>query len=358
ASAGWIFNSWTDGEGEELGTETTLQVTMDSDKTVRAVFTEIPAEYELTVEIDGEGMVFLDPDNATYEVGTLVELTAVASLGWVFDRWENDLSGSENPERLVMDSNKTVTAVFVLEQTEGDEGCSLGFWKNSDNWCSAYDAKDNFFTVFGITNTRKLGRKGYLSLRDGLSQGGGGYSKLTRQAIAALLNACNQGVNYPYSTSEIIAEVQTVFNDRKKTKSDANMLGDKYDEANNAGCPLNNSKSQGKGNSKSSDKGSSKSSDKGKVKAKFESTTKLKVYPNKLQGHGIWVKFTEVENSEVYSAVVYGFNGKPIATTSFNVKPGSSDHFWDINHRNWREGVYILKVSNNKEEFSIRLLKN
>jgi len=42
-------------------------------------------------------------------------LTANAAEGWYFDRWEGDLEGSENPDTLVMDSDKTVTAVFAPE---------------------------------------------------------------------------------------------------------------------------------------------------------------------------------------------------------------------------------------------------
>jgi hypothetical protein len=39
-------------------------------------------------------------------------LTANADPGWYFDHWEGALSGSANPQTLVMDSDLTVTAVF------------------------------------------------------------------------------------------------------------------------------------------------------------------------------------------------------------------------------------------------------
>ncbi|PKD43291.1 invasin domain 3-containing protein [Rhodohalobacter barkolensis] len=46
-------------------------------------------------------------------------LTAVPEDGWVFDRWEGDLTGNENPVDIVVDEDKEVTAVFVQDDFEG-----------------------------------------------------------------------------------------------------------------------------------------------------------------------------------------------------------------------------------------------
>ena len=69
-------------------------------------------EFTLTVNIVGSGHVDLDPPIGPYLNSTLVELTAVADSCWVFDHWSGDLSGDTNPEAIIMDSNKTVTAHF------------------------------------------------------------------------------------------------------------------------------------------------------------------------------------------------------------------------------------------------------
>jgi hypothetical protein len=64
-----------------------------------------------------------------YPSGTPVTLTANAEPGWYFDHWEGDLEGSENPDTLVMDGDKTVTAVFVPEcwgDLDGDGYVDLG----------------------------------------------------------------------------------------------------------------------------------------------------------------------------------------------------------------------------------------
>ncbi len=43
----------------------------------------------------------------------VVALTAKPGPGWVFDRWEGDINGLNNPETIVMNSYKNVTAVFT-----------------------------------------------------------------------------------------------------------------------------------------------------------------------------------------------------------------------------------------------------
>jgi hypothetical protein len=47
-----------------------------------------------------------------YNDGTVVTLTAVPNSGWLFKEWTGDLSGSQNPKTLIMNSDKSVTATF------------------------------------------------------------------------------------------------------------------------------------------------------------------------------------------------------------------------------------------------------
>ena len=88
---------------------------MDSNKTVTAHFSEIPTTYyTLTANVapDDAGNVILDPSGGTYEEGTVVNLTAYANSGYVFDHWSGNASGSNPTIQITMDSNKTVTAHF------------------------------------------------------------------------------------------------------------------------------------------------------------------------------------------------------------------------------------------------------
>jgi hypothetical protein len=96
ADAGWTFAGFDPG----------AVVTMDSDKTVTATFTEIV--YTLTINKVGNGTV--TPDKAApYHYGDVVTLSAAADAGWTF-------AGFDPGAVVTMDSDKTVTATFTQTQ--------------------------------------------------------------------------------------------------------------------------------------------------------------------------------------------------------------------------------------------------
>jgi uncharacterized repeat protein (TIGR02543 family) len=68
--------------------------------------------FNLNVNPVGNGNVNRNPDGSTYNTGTGVELTAVPDTGWAFSGWSGDLGGSNNPENIIMDSDKNITATF------------------------------------------------------------------------------------------------------------------------------------------------------------------------------------------------------------------------------------------------------
>jgi len=61
----------------------------------------------------GSGSVTISPAQQTYDPGTEVNLTANPAIGWTFQGWSGNLSGSTNPATIIMDDNKTVTATFT-----------------------------------------------------------------------------------------------------------------------------------------------------------------------------------------------------------------------------------------------------
>jgi hypothetical protein len=104
---GWSFSHWS---GDLTGSENPVYITINEDKEVTANFSI--NHYTLTIDIDGQGEVNKDPDLSTYPYGTIVELTAVPDETWDFSHWSGDLSGSNNPEYITIDENKSVTAHF------------------------------------------------------------------------------------------------------------------------------------------------------------------------------------------------------------------------------------------------------
>lgn len=106
----WMFSSW---EGDVSGTENPVVVTVEEDMVFTALFEKL--QYPLNVQVEGGGSVeenIVQSKMADYEVGTEVELNAIADDGWVFVEWQGDLTGSDNPQTLTMDNEKSVTAVF------------------------------------------------------------------------------------------------------------------------------------------------------------------------------------------------------------------------------------------------------
>ena len=42
-------------------------------------------------------------------------MTATANSGWVFSEWSGELDSSDNPERISINSDMTITAVFLAD---------------------------------------------------------------------------------------------------------------------------------------------------------------------------------------------------------------------------------------------------
>ena len=96
-----------------------------SESTATVTLSAAPS-YVLTVG-GVNGSVQRTPDQATYQAGQTVVLTAVAIGGYVFDHWEGDLGGNSNPVSVLIQGNATVTAVFA-EQPPLANGGLGGYW--------------------------------------------------------------------------------------------------------------------------------------------------------------------------------------------------------------------------------------
>lgn len=67
----------------------------------------------LNITTTGSGSVTPDPVKENYACDEVVTLTAVPSAGYKFNAWGGDMSGTENPKTLVMNTTKNVVANFV-----------------------------------------------------------------------------------------------------------------------------------------------------------------------------------------------------------------------------------------------------
>ncbi len=70
--------------------------------------------FTLTVTAEGEGgAVAINPEGEIFLEGFEVELRAEQpDNGWDFSHWEGDASGTQNPITIIMDEDKTITAIY------------------------------------------------------------------------------------------------------------------------------------------------------------------------------------------------------------------------------------------------------
>ncbi len=117
-ATGYGFANWS---GALAGSQNPALLTMNSDKTVTANFSQ--QCYTLTTNVTpaGSGSVLVSPGpncaDGKYTAGTNVELKGLPYVDFQFYRWTGDISGSVNPITVALNGNKSVTAEFV---TTGD----------------------------------------------------------------------------------------------------------------------------------------------------------------------------------------------------------------------------------------------
>ncbi len=119
ANSGYVFSSWS---GDLTGTQNPTTITMNSNKTVTANFVQSGGgglTYTLSVNISPStaGNVILNPIGEFYQAGTTVTITAVPNSNYTFSNWSGDISSTQNPISIVMDSNKNITANFAQDGT-------------------------------------------------------------------------------------------------------------------------------------------------------------------------------------------------------------------------------------------------
>jgi Leucine-rich repeat (LRR) protein len=110
AELGYVFDHW---EGDLAGSANPNTIVMTGNKTVTAVFKADGFDFTLAMVLNGNGITTPTPGFHRYKNGAEVTVRAAPGTGWVFDHWSGDLYGEQTPAILVMDKNKTVTAVFL-----------------------------------------------------------------------------------------------------------------------------------------------------------------------------------------------------------------------------------------------------
>ena len=108
-AVGYSFTGWSGGA---TGTTNPVSVTMNAAKSVTATFAI--KTYALTIT-SVNGTVVKNPNQATFDSNTVVQLTATPNTGYVFNGWSGDTTSTANPISITMKSAKNITANFGLK---------------------------------------------------------------------------------------------------------------------------------------------------------------------------------------------------------------------------------------------------
>jgi uncharacterized repeat protein (TIGR02543 family) len=111
-AAGWKLESWS---GDTTGSNANMVIKMNNNKNFTATF--VPATYVLTINTIGLGTVEVSPSESSYSYGSKVILTANPSLGYKFDSWSGDTTGTGTSATITITKDKTVTANFSADNT-------------------------------------------------------------------------------------------------------------------------------------------------------------------------------------------------------------------------------------------------
>jgi hypothetical protein len=132
-------------------------------------------------------------------------------------------------------------ATASASKKKGSEGCTPGYWKQSqhfDSWTAPYDPSDLFSATIGTradssTVAFEDAFPG-MTLLDVLSQGGGGLAALGRHTVAALLNTASPNVDYAHTTTGWIVDAFNLENPNGNIEGLKNIFAG----FNELGCPI------------------------------------------------------------------------------------------------------------------------
>lgn len=107
-----------------------------------------PFNYTLTVDVIGDGSVNLSPNQANYEPGTPVTLTATPATGYTFSGWSGDASGLTNPLVLPINTNLSVSATFLSTNVDLFLDNTNNAASFSSGWSTGVSSPDKYLADY------------------------------------------------------------------------------------------------------------------------------------------------------------------------------------------------------------------
>ncbi len=107
----YLYIDWSD-RGERSHTITVSRNNMEFDAHYKLQF-----HLSTSIQPENSGSIQTDGENEWITAWKTISVTGVANTGYVFNEWQGDLSGKQNPTSLYMDGPKSIKAVFDVAQT-------------------------------------------------------------------------------------------------------------------------------------------------------------------------------------------------------------------------------------------------
>lgn len=108
-SDGWRFKGWN---GIVSSNESEIVISINEVESITAVFIQT---MELSIEIEGQGEVqseIVESPSLLVDKNSEVQLKAIPSEGWAFQRWEGDIESEDNPVNFIIENNISLKAIF------------------------------------------------------------------------------------------------------------------------------------------------------------------------------------------------------------------------------------------------------
>ncbi|MCX5697886.1 MAG: InlB B-repeat-containing protein [Candidatus Omnitrophica bacterium] len=116
-NTGSKFVSWS---GSLSSTSNPVTVIANSNKVITANYALQTYTLVASAQVGGSLSAIADnqavPSGRSLAYGTVVTLSAASKAGYVFTGWSGSLTGTANPVKITMNSNKTVTATFTKKR--------------------------------------------------------------------------------------------------------------------------------------------------------------------------------------------------------------------------------------------------
>ncbi len=206
---GYKFKEWQDATGAQVSTEAETTVTMDAEKTMKAVFEPVNV-YKVSTKVvndaerEGLGSVTLTPNdhNGQYEEGTKITATANESKIIKFLSWTdgNENAGAAKERELTVNSDMELVANYEVQDF-------IAVFDASKT--AAYDYEGKPFTADEVWDANRNAKSCIVKQSDGTlvySQSTGTPVVRNRQSV--VLSTINGLYQNGYNTAEIAWQYQ------------------------------------------------------------------------------------------------------------------------------------------------------